>query len=157
MYEKFVIYHSTITNFLIYSFIIFCKNTNIEFLKFIENSKTCRFSMGMESRMYTESDHSKFTTETPLVQMECLNGSAEFIQTTEVGGNLFMSHVCKLKSAFNLCCNSEEKTFEGQEDIKAKLKMDLTLFLTRQGYPPETNDEVFKKIFEQAENFKKYS
>ena len=38
-----------------------------------------------------------------------------------------------------------------------KLKMDLILILAEYGYPPMTNDEVFKEIFEQAENFKKYN
>lgn len=43
-----------------------------------------------------------------------------------------------------------------REDIKAALKMDLILILDAHGYPPVTNDEVFKEIFEQAENFKKH-
>ena len=44
-----------------------------------------------------------------------------------------------------------------REDIKAELKMDLILVLAEHGYPPVPKDEVFKEIFEQAENFKKYS
>ena len=44
-----------------------------------------------------------------------------------------------------------------RDDIKAELKMDLILVLTEYGYPPVTNDEVFKTILEQAENFKKYN
>jgi type I restriction enzyme R subunit len=44
-----------------------------------------------------------------------------------------------------------------RDDIKAELKMDLILVLAEHGYPPVTNDEVFKEIFEQAENFKKYN
>jgi type I restriction enzyme R subunit len=43
-----------------------------------------------------------------------------------------------------------------REDIKAELKVDLILVLAENGYPPFTKDEVFKEIFEQAENFKKY-
>ena len=35
--------------------------------------------------------------------------------------------------------------------------MDLILVLAESGYPPVTNDEVFKEILEQAENFKKYN
>ena len=31
------------------------------------------------------------------------------------------------------------------------------LVLAEYGYPPITNDEVFKEIFEHAENFKKYN
>lgn len=44
-----------------------------------------------------------------------------------------------------------------RDDIKAELKMDLILVLAEYGYPPVTNDEVFKEIFEQAENFKRYN
>lgn len=35
--------------------------------------------------------------------------------------------------------------------------MDLILVLSKYGYPPVTHDEVYKEIFEQAENFKKYA
>ncbi|MCK9337089.1 MAG: HsdR family type I site-specific deoxyribonuclease [Arcobacteraceae bacterium] len=44
-----------------------------------------------------------------------------------------------------------------REDIKAELKVDLIMLLAKHGYPPITKDEVFKEIFEQAENFKKYN
>jgi len=44
-----------------------------------------------------------------------------------------------------------------RDDIKAELKMDLILILEEHGYPPVPQDEVYKEIFEQAENFKKYS
>lgn len=41
-------------------------------------------------------------------------------------------------------------------DIKAELKVDLILVLADHGYPPVDRDEVYKEIYEQAENFKKY-
>lgn len=44
-----------------------------------------------------------------------------------------------------------------RDDIKAELKMDLILILAQYEYPPVDNDGVFKEIFEQAENFKKYN
>lgn len=44
-----------------------------------------------------------------------------------------------------------------REDIKAELKVDLILILAAYGYPPVPRDAVFQQIFEQAENFKKYS
>ena len=43
-----------------------------------------------------------------------------------------------------------------RDDIKAELKVDLILVLAEHDYPPVPKDEVFKEIFEQAENFKKY-
>lgn len=43
-----------------------------------------------------------------------------------------------------------------RDDIKAELKVGLILVLAEHGYPPVDQDEVYKEIFEQAENFKKY-
>ena len=43
-----------------------------------------------------------------------------------------------------------------RDDIKAELKVDLIILLAEHGYPPVDRDEVYKEIFEQAENFKKY-
>jgi len=42
-------------------------------------------------------------------------------------------------------------------DILSALKVDLIILLDEHGYPPIKRDEVYKEIFEQAENFKKYS
>lgn len=44
-----------------------------------------------------------------------------------------------------------------RDDIKAELKADLIILLAENDYPPVDRDEVYKEIFEQAENFKKYS
>lgn len=44
-----------------------------------------------------------------------------------------------------------------RDDIKAELKVDLIILLAENDYPPIDRDEVYKEIFEQAENFKKYS
>lgn len=43
-----------------------------------------------------------------------------------------------------------------REDIKAELKVDLIILLAENDYPPVDRDEVYKEIFEQAENFKRY-
>ncbi|PXL16923.1 type I restriction endonuclease subunit R [Klebsiella variicola] len=42
-----------------------------------------------------------------------------------------------------------------RDDIKAELHFDLIILLDEWGYPPIDRDEVYKEIFEQAENFKK--
>jgi len=41
-------------------------------------------------------------------------------------------------------------------DIKAELKADLIVLLAENDYPPVDRDEVYKEIFEQAENFKRF-
>jgi type I restriction enzyme R subunit len=43
-----------------------------------------------------------------------------------------------------------------RDDIKAELEFDLMLLLEEWGYPPVDSNEVYKEIFEQAENFKKH-
>ena len=47
--------------------------------------------------------------------------------------------------------------FFNRADIKNQLNMDLTVLLYNSGYPPEWDEEVFDKVMEQAENFKKYN
>jgi type I restriction enzyme R subunit len=42
-----------------------------------------------------------------------------------------------------------------REDIKAELQVNLILLLAEFGYPPVANDDAYKEILEQAENFKK--
>jgi len=42
-----------------------------------------------------------------------------------------------------------------RSDIKAELKVDLIILLAENDYPPVDRDEVYKEIFEQAENFKR--
>ncbi len=44
-----------------------------------------------------------------------------------------------------------------RDDIKSALKVGLILLLDEFDYPPVERDEVYVEIFEQAENFKKYS
>jgi type I restriction enzyme R subunit len=51
---------------------------------------------------------------------------------------------------------SKYTDWANRDDIKSELKMDLIIILDKYGYPPVTNDAVYKGIFEQAENFKKY-
>ena len=43
-----------------------------------------------------------------------------------------------------------------RDDIKAELQFDLMVLLDEWGYPPIDRDEVYKEIFEQAENFKRH-
>lgn len=39
----------------------------------------------------------------------------------------------------------------------ADIKVNLIMALAKNGYPPVDRGEVYKEIFEQAENFKKYN
>ena len=45
--------------------------------------------------------------------------------------------------------------WNNKDSIKSELKVGLILLLDENGYTPVERDEVYKEIFEQAENFKK--
>lgn len=47
--------------------------------------------------------------------------------------------------------------FFNRDDIKNQLNRDLTVLLYTNGYPPEWDEEVFEKVMQQAENFKKFN
>ena len=42
-------------------------------------------------------------------------------------------------------------------DIKSQLECGLIELLYENGYPPEWNNEIYEKVLEQAENFRKYN
>lgn len=68
-------------------------------------------------RMFHGFDRSPFTHGQPLEQLECLKMGAEHIQATKELETRFMGHVRKMKSAYSLCSNREEISYEEREDI----------------------------------------
>lgn len=91
---------------------------DVDSVETIERSITMvKDELDILRRMFAKFDYEKFSTGSPLEQLDCLNRGAEFIQTTKESENLFMGHTKKLKSAFNMCCNSEQITSEEREDI----------------------------------------
>jgi len=63
----------------------------------------------------------------------------------------------ELAKAVKLVVDAKAKytDWSKRDDVKAELKVDLILLLAKFGYPPVDRDEIYKEIFEQAENFKK--
>ena len=91
---------------------------DVDSVETIERSITMvKDELDILRRMFAKFDYAKFSTGSPLEQLDCLNRGAEFVQTTKESENLFMGHTKKLKSAFNMCCNSELITSEEREDI----------------------------------------
>lgn len=88
-------------------------------------------------RMFGKFNYSKFTTGTPLEQLDCLNRGAEFIQVTKEQENLFMGHTKKLKSAFNLCSNSEQISDAEREDIHFFCGVRAIIYKLTKGETPD--------------------
>ena len=88
-------------------------------------------------RMFDKFDYSKFSSGSPLEQLECLKNAAEFVQSTEKGENLFMGHTKKLKSAYNLCSNNDEITERDREDIHFFTGVRAIIFKLTKGNAPD--------------------
>ena len=88
-------------------------------------------------RMFDKFDYSKFSSGSPLEQLECLKNAAEFVQSTEKGENLFMGHAKKLKSAYNLCSNNDEITDRDREDIHFFTGVRAIIFKLTKGNAPD--------------------
>ena len=102
-------------------------------------------------RMFAKYDYKTFSTGTPLEQLGCLNKGAEFAQTTKETENLFMGHTKKLKSAFNMCCNSEQISTEEREDIYFFCGVRSIIYKLTKGETPDAaqmNQRVSKMIEE---------
>ena len=90
----------------------------INSMETIEQSVTLvKDELDILRRMFVGFDYSKFTIGTPLEQLECLNRGSEYVQRTKEQENLFMGHAKKMKSAYNLCVNSENISEQEREDI----------------------------------------
>ena len=103
-------------------------------------------------RMFAKFDYRKFSLGTPLEQLDCLNKGAEFIQTTKESENSFMGHTKKMKSAFNLCCNSDQFSFADREDIHYFCGIRSIIYKLLKGETPDAaqmNRRV-RKMIEEA-------
>lgn len=103
-------------------------------------------------RMFAKYDYTAFTTGTPLQQLECLNKGAEFILKTKESENQFMGHSRKLKSAFNLCCNSDDISVQERDDIHFFCGVRSIIFKLTKGDTPDASqmNRIVGKMIEDA-------
>lgn len=101
-------------------------------------------------RMFGEFDYSVFTTGTPLEQLDCLNRGAEFMQSTKEQENLFMGHAKKLKSAFNLCSNSDQISDAEREEIHYFCGVRSVIYKLTMGESPDAS-QMNRRVSEMIE------
>lgn len=126
-------------------------DNNPDSVEAIEQSITMvKDELDILRRMFYKFDYRKFTTGTPLEQLDTLNKGTEFIQSTKETENLFMGHTRKLKSAFNLCCNSEQITHEEREDIHYFCGIRSIIYKLTKGETPDAA-QMNKRVGEMIE------
>lgn len=103
-------------------------------------------------RLFAQFDYTKFCTGTPLEQLECLRNAAEFIQSTDKTETLFMGHAKKLKSAYNLCSNSDDLTDKDKEDVHFFTGVRSIIHKLTKGNAPDVSqmNKRVSKMIEEA-------
>lgn len=101
-----------------------------------EAVKVVKDELDIIRRMFHTFDWSGYFVGTPLEQLDILQKGAEYIQRTKELETRFMRHCKKMKSAYDICCNSEQLTSTEDDDIHFMLAIrSVILKLTRGGAP----------------------
>lgn len=101
-----------------------------------EAVKVVKDELDIIRRMFHTFDWSGYFVGTPLEQLDLLQKGAEYIQSTKELETRFMRHCKKMKSAYDICCNSEQLTSTEDDDIHFMLAIrSVILKLTLGGAP----------------------
>jgi type I restriction enzyme R subunit len=91
------------------------------------------------NRLFHGFDSRPFFEGTPGQQLECLNLGTEFVQTTEEREKRFVGLVKKLRSAYNLCCSSEEISEAEKDRIHFYFAIKAILHKLTKGDAPDSS------------------
>lgn len=103
------------------------------------------------NRLFHGFDSRPFFVGQPLEQLDCLNRATEFVQQTEEREKRFSGLVKKLRSAYNLCCGSEEISPAEKDRIHFYFAIKAILHKLTKGDAPDSsqmNDRVRELIAE---------
>lgn len=101
-----------------------------------EAVKVVKDELDIIKRMFNTFDWSTYFIGSPLEQLNLLQKGAEYIQRTKDVETRFMRHCKKMKGAYDICCNSEHLTTEGENDIHFMLAiLSIVAKLTRGDAP----------------------
>lgn len=108
-------------------------------LETIEQSvKLTKDELDILRRMFHSFDFSAYYTGKPLEQLDCLNRAAEFVQKTKEVETQFMGHSRKMRSAYNICCNSDRLSTQEIDDIHFIMAVRSIIFKLTRGTAADT-------------------
>lgn len=96
-------------------------------------------------------DYSNFFENNPLLQLQTLNGGANFVLATESRKNLFMGHAKAMRQAFNMCSSSDVWTDELRGKILFFTAVRSVVFKMTKGDAPDVT-EMNAKVRKLVEN-----
>ena len=103
-----------------------------------EALKVVKDELDVMKRMFHTFDWSGYFVGSPLEQLRILQAGAEHIQRTKELETRFMRHCRKMKSAYDICCNSEQLTAAEDNDIHFLLAIRSIISKLTRGNAPDT-------------------
>ncbi|MEJ8756371.1 HsdR family type I site-specific deoxyribonuclease [Pontibacter sp. H259] len=90
------------------------------------------------AKLFHKFDTTPYFQGNSLEQLDCLNKAAEYVQLTQDIEKRFMALVKRLKTAYDICCGSEEITQEQRDQIHFYLAIRSIVFKLTKGDVPDT-------------------
>ena len=90
------------------------------------------------ARFFHGFDNSDYFKSQPLAQLQCLNRASEFVLRSEENKKRFMDMVRRLKSAYDICCGSEQLNEEQKDYIHFYLAIRSIVYKLTKGEEPDT-------------------
>lgn len=103
-----------------------------------QSVKLTKDELDILRRMFHTFDYSAYYTGKPLEQLDCLNRAAEFVQHTKDTETQFMGHTRKMRSAYNICCNSDQLSTREIDDIHFFMAVRSIIFKLTRGTTADT-------------------
>mgnify|MGYP002624117888 CR=1 FL=1 len=109
--------------------------TSVETME--QSIKMTKDELDILRRLFHKFDNSLYFNGAPLEQLNCLNLAAEFVQETKEREDMFMAHTKRMRSAYNICCNSDEITQEEDNDIHFFIAVRSIVYKMTKGDAPD--------------------
>jgi type I restriction enzyme R subunit len=101
------------------------------------------------ANIFHQFDTSDYFTGQSLKQLKCLNKASEFVQLTQDLEKRFMELMKRLKSAYDICCGSQEFTQSQRDHIHFYIAVRSIIFKLTKGVAPDI-DQMNAKVREMV-------
>ena len=110
--------------------------TNFEDIQ--QSINTVKDQLDLLSRIFHKFDTSGYFSDNPVQQLQCLNQASEYVQLTKDLENRFMNIMKRLKTAYDICCGSEEFSQDERDLIHFYLAIRSIVFKLTKGDAPDS-------------------
>lgn len=110
--------------------------TNFEDIQ--QSIDTVKDQLDILGRIFHKFDTSGYFSDDPVQQLQCLNQAAEYVQLSKELENRFMNIMKRLKTAYDICCGSEEFSQNERDLIHFYLAIRSIVFKLTKGDAPDS-------------------